>query len=316
MRLGFRHQRSVDCHPDCANLLSEYTAFLRDCKGLAPSTVRIREKFVAAFLSDGLKHRCAPGEMVDLHPSIIHDHVIYAGKPLNRASRKQLVSSLRSILRFLLIKGYVSRDLASAVPVIPISKLDRLPRGIAWEDVQKLLTATNRDTLAGRRHYAVLLLVATYGVRIGQIRALSLKDIDWDRRLISFVTLKKGKPLCFPLQAEVAEALLDYLSEDRSDVESSRVFLTVKGPRRPLGDTNSLHDPLKRLWRLAGVNAPVIGAHSIRHAFATRLTQQGVPMKNIADLLGHRSLESTFVYTKVDLPRLRVLADEWPKEVR
>jgi len=316
MRLGFRRPQSVDCHPHCVNLASEYTAFLRECRGLAPATVRIRGKFVTAFLSGGLKHRCAPDEIADLHPSLIHDHVISAGRTLNRASRKHLVSSLRSFLRFLHIKGYVNRDLTSAVPVIPIAKLDRLPRGIAWEDVQKLLAAPDRDTLAGQRNYAVLLLVATYGVRIGQIRGLSLKDIDWDRRLISFPTLKKGKPLCLPLQAEVAEALLDYLSENRGDIESSRVFLTVKGPRRPLCDTNSLYDPLKRLYRLAGINAPVIGAHSIRHAFATRLTQQGMPMKTIADLLGHRSLESTFVYTKVDLPRLRALADEWPKEVR
>ena len=304
------------CHPHCANLLSEYVAFIRDCRGSAPSTVSIRQQYVSAFLFTGLNHRCTFSEIEDLHPSVIHDHVIARGKLLSRAGRKQLVSSLRSFLRFLHIKGYIKRDLISAVPVIPIAKLDRLPRGISWEDVQKLLATPDRETLAGRRDYAVLVLAATYGVRISQIRSLSLKDVDWERGLISFQSAKKGKALSFPLRAEVAEALLEYLREDRGNTESSLVFLTVKGPRRPLSDNNDLNPSLKRLFRRAGVNAPAIGTHAIRHAFATRLTQQGIPMKTIADLLGHRSLDSTFIYTKVDLPRLRALADEWPKEDR
>jgi len=310
------HGQETICHPHCADLLSEYVAFMRDSRGSAPSTVSIRQKYVSVFLFTGLDHRCTATQLTDLHPNVIHEHVIARGKLLSRAGRKQLVSSLRSFLRFLHIKGYIKRDLSAAVPVIPIAKLDRLPRGISWDEVQKLLAAPDRNTLAGRRDYAVLVLAATYGVRISQIRFLGLKDIDWERGLISFQSAKKGKPISFPLRAEVAEALLEYLREDRGNTDSARVFLTTKRPRRQLSARNDLNSSLKRLFRLAGVNAPVIGTHAIRHAFATRLTQLSIPMKTISDLLGHRSLESTFIYTKVDLPRLRVLAAEWPKEDR
>lgn len=310
------HLEKTICHAHCANLLSEYVSFIRDCRGLAPSTVSIRQQYVLVFLITGLNHQCTVSEIEDLHPSIVHDHVIARGKSLSRAGRKQLVSSLRSFLRFLHIKGYSKRNLISAVPVIPIAKLDRLPRGISWEEVQKLLATVDRNSLAGRRNYAMLLLTATYGVRISQIRCLSLKDIDWEHRVISFQAAKKGNPLRFPLQAEVAEALLEYLREDRGNTDSARVFLTVKGPRRPLCANNGLYCSLQLLFRQAGVNAPAIGTHAIRHAFATRLTQQGIPMKTIADLLGHRCLDSTFIYTKVDLPRLRTLANEWPEEAK
>jgi len=310
------HVQQTTCHPHCAELLGEYVAFLRDFRGLAQSTLNIRQQYVSAFLFTGLYHRCTVADLVELRPSVIHEHVIARGKVLSRAGRKQLVSSLRSFLRFLQIKSYIKDDLTAAVPVIPIAKLDRLPRGISWEDVQKVLAVPDRQTLAGRRDYAVLLLTATYGVRIGQIRCLDLKDIDWERRVISFQPGKKGKALSFPLQAAVAEALLEYLRDDRGSTNSSRVFLTIKGPRHPLSPRDVLNASLRRLFRRAGVDTPAKGTHAIRHAFATRLAQLGTPLKTISDLLGHRSNESTFIYTKVDLPRLRGLADEWPKEDR
>ncbi|MGH9958554.1 MAG: hypothetical protein ACREBC_15710 [Pyrinomonadaceae bacterium] len=147
MSSGFHAQKPV-CHPRCANLLSEYSAFIRDSRGLAPSTVSIRQQYVSVFLFDGLNHRCTVSEIEDLHPSIVHDHVIARGKSLSRAGGKQLVSSLRSFLRFLHIKGYTKRDLISAVPSIPIAKLDRLPRGISWEEVHKVLAAVDRDRIA------------------------------------------------------------------------------------------------------------------------------------------------------------------------
>lgn len=313
MRLGFRKQRTI-CHSECRRLLNEYVEFIRDCRGLAPATVYIREKHVMEFVAKGLGHRCASAEIASITPNVIYNYVISSGKDKSRTSRKQLVSSLRSFLRFLHVKGHVTDDLTPVVPMISIHILDRLPRGIAWEDVQKLLAALDRNTLSGRRNYAILMLAATYGVRKGQILSLTLKDIDWNNRLISFPVSKKGRPQYFPLLPQTAEALLAYLRDDRENVNTERVFLTVKGPRRSLG--SGIYPSLKRLYRLAGVNSPVIGLHPIRHAFATRLTQEGMPMKTIADLLGHCHLESTFIYTKVDIPRLRLLADEWPKEVK
>lgn len=121
------HGQKTICHTHCEDLLSEYVAFIRDCRGSAPSTINIRQQYVSAFLLTGLNHLCTATELTDLHPSAIHEHVIARGKSLSRAGRKQLVSSLRSFLRFLYIRGYIKRDLISAVPVIPLAKLDRHP---------------------------------------------------------------------------------------------------------------------------------------------------------------------------------------------
>jgi integrase len=131
--------------------------------------------------------------------------------------------------------------------------------------------------------------------------------------LIYFPAEKGGKALSFPLLKDVAEALLGYLRQRGEAPSTPEVFLTVRGPLRPLGINNHLGSALKAYYRQAGIQAPFSGAHPIRHAFATRLLEQGTPIKEIADLLGHRHIETTFLYTKVDVDRLRTLAAEWPE---
>jgi integrase/recombinase XerD len=182
-----------------------------------------------------------------------------------------------------------------------------------WQAVQELLSMPDRTTLVGKRDYAILRLVASYGLRIGQAIQLRVRDIDWCQGLIHFPAEKGCKALSFPILEEVAEALLSYLRE-RGEVQGMvEVFLAVRGPQRPLGVNNHLGSALHSYYRLAGIQASRRGAHPIRHAFATRLMEQGTPIKNIADLLGHRNIETTFLYTKVDLERLRTLAAEWPE---
>jgi integrase len=147
-------------------------------------------------------------------------------------------------------------------------------------------------------------------VRIGQVIRLRFQDINWREGSIYFRPSKEGNPLHFPLYPDVAEALLSYIREAREKVSYPEVFLTVYGDDpRPLD--KSLNSSMKTCFRRAGI--PHRGAHAIRHAFATRLMEQDTPMKTIADLLGHKYLGTTFIYTKVDLKHLRLLAYEWPE---
>ncbi len=293
------------------SILGHYLSFLKTTQGLADATLVLRRLHVEPFLrsldtSGVLTHLC------DLAPSTVHDYIITVSKPLTRASRKHLVSGLRSFLRFGHVNGLIERPLVEAVPVILTRKLDRVPQTIPWEDVQKLLTMPDRTTLTGKRDYAILRLVAAYGLRIGQAIHLRVRDVDWHQELIHFPAEKGCKALRFPILPEVAEALLSYL-RDRGEAPSiEEVFLTVRGAPRPLGVNNHLGYTLKSYYRRAGLRATRCGAHPIRHAFATRLMERGTPIKDIADLLGHRSIETTFLYTKVDLERLRTLAAEWP----
>lgn len=295
-------------------LINIYLDFLRNFKGNSEATVRIRRAFVAPFLSE-ISNIATPEKLHRLSPKIIHEYIVKTSEHLNRASKKHLTSSLRSFLEFAYISGYLKINLSGAVPVIPTRKLEGIPKKISWDDVEKLLAAPDRKTSAGRRDYAILLLIASYGVRIGQIKDLTLNDIRWHQGIISFSSHKRGKPLSFPLNGSVAKALLEYIKKDRGNVPFKKVFLTVKGTKRPLSFHNHLHTSLSVYYRHAGIKSEVMGSHAIRHAFATRLMEKRIPIKTISDLLGHKCIDTTFIYTKVDIEKLRILAKKWPEEV-
>ena len=295
-----------------SKLLMKYLSFLRDYQCLSEATISIRRIFVSRFLSE-IADIATPSKLHRLSPETIHDYIIKTCQPLNRASKKHLTSSLRSFLRFAHIYGYLKKNLVEAVPIITTRKLEGIPRIISWEDVKKLLSSPDRKTPQGRRDYAIILLCATYGVRIGQVRNLKLTDIRWHEGIINFRSSKMGKALSFPLEKRVAKALLDYIKKDRRNEPFKEVFLTVRKPLRPLGNKNCLYSSFKLYFKHAKINSKIIGSHLIRHAFATKLMEKKIPIKNISDLLGHKYIETTFIYTKVDTEKLRILAKKWPE---
>jgi integrase/recombinase XerD len=297
-----------------SKLLIEYTNFLRDQQCSSEATILIRGKFVEPFLNN-LGKIAQPSKLFKLSTKTIHDYIIATAQPLHRSSKKHLTSSIRSFLRFAYIKSYLKRDLVEAVPVIAVWKLESLPKSISWEDTQKLLTMPDKSTPTGRRDFAVLSLVISYGVRIGQVTELKLQDIYWQQGVICFAASKHGNALRFPLHKEIAEALLSYIKKDRMQTEFQEVFLTITEPKRPLSKHNHYYANLTKYYLKAGISSPSKGSRVLRHAFATRLVNQNTSIKTISDLLGHRYIETTFIYTKVDMGRLRELARDWPEVV-
>lgn len=291
-----------------SKLLSEYLDFLCKHRGLTKDTIRFRRNDVTSFLQS-LRLQNDLENIGKVSAKQVYDYIIKTAKLMTRPSRRHLVASIRSFLKFCHLKGYVQRDLTEAVPVIGTPKLGSIPRGIPWKSVEKLLAVPDCETHGGRRTYAVLQLLATYGVRIGQVTKLRLQDINWREGSIHFQPSKWGNPLCLPLYPEVADALLAYIRETRKKVPYPEVFLTVD-KHTPLRSGGSLSSSIKMCFRNAGIAA---SAHAIRHAFATRLMEHDTPIKTIADLLGHKSISTTFIYTKVDLKHLRLLAYEWPE---
>jgi integrase/recombinase XerD len=291
-----------------SKLLSEYLDFLCNHRGLTKNTILFRKNDVTSFLNS----LTLQNEMEDIgkvSAMQVYDYIIKTVKLMTRPNRKHLVVSIRSFLKFCHLKGYVQRDLTEAVPVIATPKLGSVPRGIPWESIEKLLAVPDRQTHGGRRTYAVLQLLITYGVRIGQVAKLRLQDINWREGSIYFQPSKRGNHLCFPLYPEVADAIIDYIRETRGKAHYPEVFLTLQKPI-VIVSSNSLTTLMKRCCRNAGI---LSGAHAIRHAFATRLMEHDTPIKTIADLLGHKSISATFIYTKVDVKHLRLVAYEWPE---
>lgn len=291
-----------------SKLLSEYLDFLCNHRGLTKDTIRLRRNDITSFLQS-LRIQNDIEDIGKVTVKQVYDYIIKTVKLMPRPSRRHLVASIRSFLKFAHLKGYVQRDLTEAVPVIGTPKLGRVPRGIPWESVEKLLAVPDRETHGGRRTYAILQLLVTYGVRIGQVTKLRLQDINWREGSIYFQPSKWGNPLCLPLYPKVADALLAYIRETRGKVPYAEVFLAVD-KHTPLRSGGSLSSSLKMCFRNAGIAA---SAHAIRHAFATRLMEHNTPIKTIADLLGHKSISTTFIYTKVDLKHLRLVAYEWPE---
>ena len=290
-------------------LLAEYLKFTKDYQGLCDSTLCIRKNDLNLFLAHLNKSAC---KMKAVSPQKIHNYIIKTGRKMTRSARKSLSSSLRSFLRFLFIKGHIKQDMVNAVPTIVTRQLEGVPRGITWQDARKLLRIPDKSTPLGRRNYAILQMIITYGVRINQATHIRLEDLDWEGGLIRFPQCKWNKALCFPLKAQVARAILAYLRRDRGMAPFPEVFLTAIGQHKPLSFKYYLGSSFKEYYQKAGIQSQTHGAHAIRHAFATQLMAKRVPIKTIADMLGHRSIRSTFIYTKVDIPHLRLLARPWP----
>jgi len=295
-------------------LLEAYLNWMRHYQHASEGTLGVRCHSISQFL-EWLGPEATPEELSKLSSDRIEDFFISYVQSTGYSARRSMQSALRTFLRFCLHSGYIEQSLEYAVPTLRTYKLATVPRGLTDTQAQKVLQCINRNSHVGRRDYAILLLLYTYGVRGGQVRALRLEDINWEQNQILFKALKHGKDSHLPLNSEVGEGLLDYLQKSRPSYSYPHVFLTSRAPYHPLPHPNSLSAIVGRYIRGAGIEVSNRGAHAFRHCFATRMLNKGHSLKEIADVLGHHHLGTTFIYTKVEFHALRQVALEWPKEV-
>jgi integrase/recombinase XerD len=295
-------------------LLDAYLKWMRRYQHASEGTLEVRSHSIAQFLR-WLGPEATPEGLFRLTAERIEDFFISYAQGMGRSARRSMQSALRTFLRFCLHQGYIDRPLDLAVPTLRTYKLATVPRGLSDSEAQRILRCINHSNHVGRRDYAIVQLLYTYGVRGGQVRMLQLEDIDWVHNQILFKGSKHGKDSRLPLTAEVGESLLDYLQNSRPPSSSPQVFLTCRAPYHPLPYSSSLSAIIERHIRAAGVDSPNKGAHAFRHGFATRMLHQGHSLKAIADVLGHRHLSTTFIYSKVEFNALKHVALEWPQEV-
>lgn len=289
--------------------LRAFLGWLRDSRGLVGGTVVLRLQSVRQFMAWlGGRPRA---ELRRLTARDVERFFVEFRQEHGPASQRNLQTALRLFLRFGAERRWCSAALADAVPVLHVYRLSEVPRGLSDDQVALALRSVPIDTEAGVRDLAILSLLATYGVRRGQVAQLRMSDIDWRGRVVQFRAHKGGKPIRHALTASVATAVGRYVDRFRPRVSDDHVFLRAREPHLPLNPTVISNAVSARL-RQAGVDAPLLSPHAFRHAFATRLLRVGRPLKQVADLLGHRHLGSAAIYGKVDVVALRRLSAEWP----
>ena len=289
-----------------AALLAEFGAWLTGERGLSPVTVRCYRKHARVFLAglaeplDEALQRLDAGQVTSFMLGYCHDR--------NTGSAKAMVTAIRALLRFVHVSGRTPVLLAGAVPAVAGWRLASLPRGLAAGQVGRLLDGCDRDTVTGRRDYAILTVLARLGLRGAEAAALQLGDIDW--RAGEVMVRGKGSRLeRLPLPVPVGEALAAWLTGGRARCGSSAVFVTVRAPYRQLS-SSAVRAIMGRACDRAGLARR--GAHRLRHSLATEMLRAGASLPEVGQVLRHRSQLATSVYAKVDENALRVLARPWP----
>jgi integrase/recombinase XerD len=293
-------------------MLDPYLRYLREERQLTDRTIQRTEARLHAFLKT-LKAGVARDRMKDLKSDRIESHLKHHITE-SRENLRCLVWTLRGFLQFCARQGYTSEDLSLVLPSIPSYRLASIPKGIEDSAIQKILSGIRQDTPHGSRDYAILLLLTAYGIRATQVAHLVLDDINWPGSTIRIRALKGGKEVVLPLLEPVGEAILRFL-QHRPESIHRQVFLSMRAPYAPLGGLAVSHI-VQTAMRNAGVRVPRGGASAFRHSWAIRALAHDSPMKAIADVLGHRCLDTTFIYAKADLKALRQVAMPWPGRQR
>ncbi len=315
---SFQRRRHMTCKTPLAapweQLLEGYERFCREERRIAPRSMRQRQREVRRFLCflEARDVRTAS----DINPAMLSGFVgmLTHVRPRTLAGT---VSILRSFLRYLCLQGTVDGGIVEQVPKVRVYRGERLPTIWSPQDVQSLLSAVDRASPLGKRDYAILLLAVRLGLRAGDIRTLTLDQVDWQHNRIRVVQAKTGVPLDLPLTKEVGEAIIDYLRYGRAATSCREVFLRHHAPFEPFGQNNNLHSIISSYRRKAGIELPSQsrrGLHSLRHTLASRLLEAGVPVDTIAGTLGHLSPETTRLYLRIDVNELRCVALD-PEEV-
>lgn len=293
-------------------LLAAYLQHLRVIRGLHPKTC---EGLVLTARRILVWHR----QHLSGAPlsALVTKHVLAMTRDLlsgcrSDGARSSTTAHMRSFLRYLHWVDLNVRDLAQFVPKTPCWRQTHLPSRLAWKDVQRAIDAVEPTTPSGMRDRAMLLLLATTGLRNRELRELELGDIRWRDGELVLRHTKGHRDRTVPLLEETGAALVEYVLHARPPTTDRRVFLSCVPPVRALCNSSSISRIVRFRLERAGIPIQRGGAHLLRHSLATRLVEQRRPIKEVADLLGHRNIDTTSIYVKVAVAQLTDVALPFP----
>ncbi|HVA61581.1 MAG TPA: tyrosine-type recombinase/integrase [Mycobacteriales bacterium] len=284
-------------------LMGSFECYLLSERGLTAGTVRGYVDHATRFVI-GL----AVDDLARVTPALVTAAVLRESASVSVSTAQNFVAALRAFLRFCFVEGLIDIELSQAALPVTGRRRSSLPQGITQAAAAALLGSCDRRTALGRRDYALIVTLLRLGLRRGELANVRLDDIDW--RAGELVVVGKGdRRDRLPLPADVGQAIAGYLSRGRPASSYRQVFLQAKAPFEPIA-AGTVASTVRRACRRAGV--PEVGSHRLRHTLACQMLTEQVPLTQIAQVLRHRSLQSTAIYARVDLDRLRLLAQPWP----
>jgi integrase/recombinase XerD len=295
----------IDVEPVEA-LLTQFRAWLAQERGLSATTVACygkQARKLLVFLPPPLD-----ASLRQLDAGQVTSFMLEYCRDAHPTSAKATVTAVRALLRYLHVVGYLPMSLAAAVPAVAGWRLASLPRGLDTAVVARLLDSCDRDTIVGRRDYAILIILARLGLRGVEVADLELGDIDWRGGEVA-IRGKGNRIDRLPLPVDVGEALAGYLIAGRPRCPAVTVFCTVRAPYQRLSAA-TVRAIMGNACRRAGMDR--VGAHRLRHSLATEMLRAGASLAEVGQVLRHRSQLATSIYAKVDDNALRVLARPWP----
>jgi integrase/recombinase XerD len=282
-------------------LIEEYANYLHGVRGLTLPTVSNHRHTAQCFL----QHLDGEGiALKDIQADHLESYITKTGQRLSRLTLHHDISALRGFLRFLAIDGRVPHRLASEIDRPRLYRLEQLPRALPWETVRALLRSMDRTSPMGLRDYAMFLLIATYGLRVSEVVAITLDDIRWRQGGLRIQQSKTSSPLELPLTNEVSSAIVKHLKRTPPPSPYRRIFMRMRAPIGMLKPT-AIADAFRSLVRKSGLSIPFQNPHCLRHSVAVHLLKNGTPLKNIGDILGHRTAASTSTYLRLATEDLR-----------
>jgi integrase len=292
-----------------ADELRRYDEHLRDVRGLAASTRKDRLYVAGMLLQQKFKDRAI--DISRLRPDDVRQFLASQLKTHRSSSNaSRLAAALRSYLRYRTTCGDPVGKL-TAVILNPVHwKLASLPRALNPEQVERLLSSISTARRWPKRGYAIVRCALDLGLRAGEIAHLMLSDIDWHSGTVMLRGTKSLRQDILPLPMETGQALADYLQHERHATQNPAIFILQKEGRDYPITSGAIQKIIKRACLRIGL--PHSSAHALRHTVACRLVENGSSLKEVADLLRHRSLNTTLIYAKLDTPKLAAVALPWP----
>ncbi len=301
-------QRSLPSAVD--RVLAEFAVYLLDTRGVAPATCENNTRYARRFLE--ARYGAGDVDLRQLGAKDLIGFILEQSRACTPGTAALMRGALRSFLRFAHLQGLRDGALAAAVPKVAHWRRARLPRSLSDEQLARLLAAFDRSTATGQRDHAMVSCLTSMGLRAGDVAALRLDDLDWRAGTVRVGRGKERRASVLPLPTRVGRAMVAYLRHGRPRTADRHVFVRHQLPvGRPL-TSGAVTAAVGQAFVRAQLAGTCKGAHVLRHTAATRMVRGGASLKEVADVLRHRSLETTMIYTKVDLPALAEVAMPWP----